>query len=375
MGQMFKDRNVYMDPRRWIRLLEYYYECNIIVFSYRNNPNYSATYIEPKHKGPYLQYKPLYRDTIYILENHDNEIRCELLVKKTDETYTYLFPHKKQHFITQFYLEQSTKNVLHYSKRPPSTINYKGQILDSFNKTRGFVTEKDIVLLCDPIPPIDLPVIDNDEIFIENDLEIVKTDKLLSKMIEGNEEVNKEIKYGIFTIKIRKEKDNVDTIDNYIIVKKIAHILGEYFIYRYSCFCKEKSIKEYTIHSIKEFINKNVTVFSQKFPYKIINSSLINEKLMEKAGYVNDENKIIVENNETLKRLICLLRLCIMNYIKKVQTYCEKNEFYSLEMQMKYKETLGQLDAYFRPKEFLQTVMITMPKSLRESESNSLNRW
>lgn len=42
---------------------------------------------------------------------------------------------------------------------------------------------------------------------------------------------------------------------------------------------------------------------------------------------------------------------------------------------MKYKETLGQLDAYFRPKEFLQTVMITMPKSLRESESNSLNRW
>ena len=50
---------------------------------------------------------------------------------------------------------------------------------------------------------------------------------------------------------------------------------------------------------------------------------------MKKAGYVNDENKIIVENNETLKRLICLLRLCIMNYIKKVETYCEKQEFYS----------------------------------------------
>jgi hypothetical protein len=325
MSQMFKNKNVYMDPRRWIRLLEYYYECNIVLFSYRNNANYSATYIEPKHKGPYLQYKPLYRDTIYILENHDNEIRCELLVKKKAETYTYLFPHKKEHFITQFYLEQSTKNVVQYSKRPPTTINYKGQILDSFNKTRGFLTEKDIVLLCDPIPPIDLPVVDNDEIYLENDLENIKSDKLLSKMIKENE--NDDIKHGMFTIKIKKEED-VDAIDNYIIVKKIAHILGEYFIYRYSCFCREKHHKEYTIQSIKEFIDENVSI-SGETPYKIINSSVINEKLMKKAGYVNDENKIIVENNETLKRLICLLRLCIMNYIKKVETYCEKQEFYS----------------------------------------------
>jgi hypothetical protein len=337
MGQMFKDKNVYMDPRRWIRLLEYYYECNIVVFSYRNNSNYSATYIEPRHKGPYLQYKPLYRETIYILENHDNEIRCELLVKKNGETCTYLFPHKKEHFITQFYLEQSTKNVLRYSKRPPPTLHYKGQILDSFNKTRGFVTDKDIVLLCDPIPPLDLPVVDNDEIFIENDPKIVKTEKLFSNI---NEDGKEDITYDMFTIKIRKGGEHVDTIDNYIIVKKIAHVLGEYFIYRYSCFCKEKKYKEYTIQSIKEFIDENVILSDETFPYKITRSSLINDKLMRKAGFVNDENKIIVENNETLKRLICLLRLCIMNYIKKVQTYCEKQEFYSFyESITDYKKT------------------------------------
>ena len=321
MKQMFRDENVYMDPRRWIRLLEYHYECNIVVFSYRNNPNYTATYIEPRHKGPYLQYKPLYRDTIYILENHDNEIRCELLIKKNNEKYTYLFPHKKQHFITQFYLENSTKNVIQYSKKPPSNINYKQQLLDSFNKTRGFVTDKDIVLLCDPIPPVDLPVADT---LVENDIKTVRLDKTFAKLIKGNDD----IKYDIFTIKIKKREELLDAIDDYIYVKKIAHILGEYFIYRYSCFCKEKSYKDFTIESIKEFIDKN-TIISDKHDYNLISSSLISEKLMKKAGYINDENKIFIENNETLKRLICLLRLCIMNYIKKVETYCEKEEFYS----------------------------------------------
>ena len=87
-------------------------------------------------------------------------------------------------------------------------------------------------------------------------------------MIKENE--NDDIKHGMFTIKIKKEKD-VDAIDNYIIVKKIAHILGEYFIYRYSCFCREKHHKEYTIQSIKEFIDENVSI-SGETPYKIINS-------------------------------------------------------------------------------------------------------
>jgi hypothetical protein len=48
---------------------------------------------------------------------------------------------------------------------------------------------------------------------------------------------------------------------------------------------------------------------------------------MIKCGYYKDD-KIIVKNNETLKRLICLLRLRMLNDYQKVNSYYESKEFY-----------------------------------------------
>lgn len=331
MEKLFRDENIYMDPRRWIRLLEFYYQCNIVVFSYHNNNNHFATYVQPRYKGAYLQYEPLYENTIYILENHEyNKVRCELLIMKKDNKFTYMFNHKVNKFITQFYLEPSKKKLIKYSKIPPSNFVYKFQIVDSYNKTRGFITESDIVLLCDPIPPINLPLKSIDTIDIENNIKNKELRGFLKKLHLDEPHIKNilEFKYGMFTIKIKDEKVDLlkDTINEYINIKKISHILGEYFIYRFSCFCFEKTYTEYTIENIKEFIDNFVKVTSD-VSYKILPSSLIKEKRMKTYGYINDEKKIIIENNETLKRLICLLRLCISNNIKKVETYCTKKEF------------------------------------------------
>ena len=48
---------------------------------------------------------------------------------------------------------------------------------------------------------------------------------------------------------------------------------------------------------------------------------------MKKCGYFKND-KIIVKDNETLKRLICLLRLRIMNSLNEVQNYYKSNEFF-----------------------------------------------
>ena len=44
-------------------------------------------------------------------------------------------------------------------------------------------------------------------------------------------------------------------------------------------------------------------------------------------GYLNKKDKLIISNNETLKRLICLLRLRITNSIHNVTSYYKKIEF------------------------------------------------
>jgi hypothetical protein len=61
--------------------------------------------------------------------------------------------------------------------------------------------------------------------------------------------------------------------------------------------------------------------------YKIIPSSIIDHETMIKCGYLNKKEQLMISNNETLKRLICLLRLRITNSINDVISYHKKTEF------------------------------------------------
>lgn len=56
MKELYKNKDKYLDPRRWIKLLEYFYQCHIYVFS-RTHKDKFVTLVSPFHKGPYLEYK------------------------------------------------------------------------------------------------------------------------------------------------------------------------------------------------------------------------------------------------------------------------------------------------------------------------------
>lgn len=126
----------------------------------------------------------------------------------------------------------------------------------------------------------------------------------------------------MFHVKIQTITEN--KLSKYIMIKKISFILGEFFIYLFSDFSKDKD-KTNLIYLIKDFIDQHVLI--QNPDYSIIPSSIINIKTMIKCGYYKDD-KIIVKNNETLKRLICLLRLRMLNDYQKVNSYYESKEFY-----------------------------------------------
>jgi len=292
MVALFHNQNEYLDPRRWIRLLEHEYKCNVVVFTLENK---NVSVMTPFHKGPYLQYEPKYKDTILILE-HTKEKICELIVNKDGKLFKTNITFSKFLSMTQFYFHEKNKPI-QFVKYPKNV--YTKQILDSYKKTRCLITKENEFLLCDPIPPLDLEIVEFDLLQFE------KSKKESTQILEIQ---------------------TTNHISNFSKNKKIASILSEYFIYSFSVFTKDKPILLLSnleiVNLIKEFI-KDVLV--EKADYSIIPDSFINKKVMKTHGYLKD--KIVVTDLETLKRLICSLRLRIFNNPVEVQTYHLRKEF------------------------------------------------
>ena len=308
MEILYKNKNKYLDPRRWIKLLEHFYKCHIYVFTRKHKDKF-VNLLVPFHSGPYLEYNKSYDKTVIILENQDGrtgEYRCELVVKKNKEKYDLFFSEKLPIKITQFYLTLDKKPIINYFNEPNLPIPIKSQVLDSLKKTRCLITTTNVCLLCDPIPPLDLPI--EERTNFNSD----------PKDIEKLKDIN------LFPFKTKVETEINNELSNYLKTKKIAFILGEFFIYLFSSFYKDKE-ENNIIKLIKEFIDKCVSLKNPS--YKIIPSSIIDKDIMKKCGYFKND-KIIVKDNETLKRLICLLRLRIMNSLNEVQNYYKSNEFF-----------------------------------------------
>jgi len=274
MKQLFTDKDTYLDPRRWIRLLEYFYKCNIYVFI----GNVNSKLMIPFHKGPYLQYKKMYEKNVIIIE-HDKKV-CELVLMEIDGEKKYIFEGDFSLHLTQFYLTPRKKPLIKFVNYPSNLETYSYQILDSYKKTRCLVTSQDVFLDCDPIPPLNLPLYKRKPNKEENQLEVFRKNR------------------------------------------KIASILGEIFIYMFSRFAYFKKTLN-TIELIRDFIKENVMIL--KTFYKILDSSIINSESFEKAGYIKSD-KLIVSDENTLKRLICLLRLRIVNNFSQIVEYHKRKE-------------------------------------------------
>ena len=308
MSDLFH-KDVYLDPRRWIRLLEYYYHVNIYVFC-RHGKNKDSKLMIPNHIGIHLKYDKQYPQTVFILENQKgNEKRCELIVfEKPSKFYKHLFENQSfiDEKIVKFYMTSAYKMV-RYSKYP-TQFKYKSQILDSYHKTRCLITTNNVYLLCDPIPPLPLPIVQDTN--VESDIDDVK--ELLKTDVS-----NKDIKIGMFTIKIKTKNDKLNVFQQN---KRTAYLLGELFIYLYSIYVNKNQISLETgkdiITSIKQFIDIHVTI-DRKVKYKLVFSPIIQ----------NIDN-MKIKDNETLKRLICLLRLRLINNKQQVIHYYKQKEFF-----------------------------------------------
>lgn len=372
LRSILKNKDRYMDPRKWIRLCEVMYNCKIFLFS-RALGQKDAVLETPNHKSIYLKYKSTSKTFIFIYEHYGNESdgatypRCELIVKwdksvgqKDGIEYNFIgkipkeFEKLEKNLLQQFYYSSINRQLLDISDIVLPKINFVSQVIDSYGKTRALITKEKMVLLVSPIPPLNLPLY-NENIykpFSSSDIIsfVNKYDlNIISQFVKNDilHEVNISYNAIIMTIKSNDSQlisdiptetieyypnVNVD-IDHVNMMKRLSSILVEYFIYMYSIFLSKNDL-QISLESIKDFVKKSITISDTQ--YIIPTKPIVSIAFLKSLKFLNTSDKLIIENQEVLKRLVYCLRLRISINQQSVKSYHQQNEIYNFYSDIKY---------------------------------------
>jgi hypothetical protein len=357
----------YMIPNKTVRLCEQIYNCKIIVFS-RGKNDKDAIISLPYHELVYLYEKFDNKKIVLIYEHYGKEFnlrypRCELIVRyeSLDEgvydnfsgsfsksIYNFYNSLMNQYYYTVFNKKLNTING--YDLSQLTHLNPSHQIIDNYGKARGIVINN-ITLLSDPFPPINANILTyNPSTYKVNNLTEVmdfinENNILIESQVVINEtitEINIKISGINFTTKVnRKDADisevKTDIIEKYpsinkdinnvVYLKRLAFIISEYFSYYFSCYLNENN-KTLSLESIREFIKRKVKVKNLDKQYVISNTPIISKDILKQYNFIS-EDKFIVENMETLKRLIYTLRVKMSNNMNNLINYYKSKQVHN----------------------------------------------
>jgi hypothetical protein len=368
----------YMNPSRWIKLLETVYKCKIIIVSRDKNersgiitiPNHDLFYLYEKYKSE--------QKVVMIYEHFGTEVnmkypRCELIIKWDRElslmegTSNYFFGGLARNLYS-FYTSLISQNSYSIFNKKLTNINSfdlqelrllkpSYQIIDNYGKARGVVINN-FILLSDPFPPIKAKYLEKDKIYKENDLNSIieffnsNNIQIQSQIIVNDiiKEINVLISGIVFTAKIGNSNKYIEdikyeiiekypsinkNIQNNINFKRLSFIISEYFVYYYSHYINNID-KKSSLNTIKDFIKTKVNITNnpnQSKNYIIPNVPSISIDILNNNKFVID-NKFIVENQEILKRLIYTLHVKLETNYNNVLNYHKNSEIYGF-----YRET------------------------------------
>jgi hypothetical protein len=361
----------YMDPRQWIRLCEVIYDCRIFILS--KDPNSKNGVLNtPNFYGNYLEYQYTPKTTIFIYEHMGNESddttypHNELIIKwdkekAGDSGMHYSFNGKiplefyklRKKFMKQFYYNQLSKNIVQITDFSPISFAPISQIIDSNGKTRGLLTKEKILLLCDPIPPLNIPLLKNDAkpnttVSVALDFINKYNFQIISQHTQND--IIKEIivrkDNNRFIIQITGEKDekiqdvkNItqtnypllgsDRFTKYNYYQRIANILVEYFTFMFSIFTM--SDDEMSLRSIKKFIKTKIVIV-KKNQYIVPTLPFFSIDFLQTNNFVDKDGKLIIDGIDTLRKLIYSLRLRIATNNLSVKDYHLKHEINNFYM-------------------------------------------
>ena len=343
-----KDNN-YFDPKLFIRLLEEKYKLNIYLFT-RNYGENEGYMLLPRHIQGHFYYPKNNKKNVLIYEHLGNESdralypQCELIVQWDMKSENFLKDFNNGSIFIEgvnniykilngeYYVLDKINNAV--SLKFPNVM-VQSQYIDQYGKVRALKLKsgnKIINMFTSPLPPLNV-IQQNLEEFLqlnnyneirdflqENDINITKQNK--NKTIIGgysgnvfcsfliNKENNLNFEEYDFNLPTIKEKSKLQIFEDN---RKLALIISSHFNYQYSTFVHSNDL-QLNNNSILDFVKDKVLIDSN-FKYKNILNNDFDNKSMYKG------NKLVVNNEDTLKSLIYILRKDIKFRYEFIQNY------------------------------------------------------
>lgn len=338
--------DVYLDPKLYIHLLEEYFNVNIFLFSQRIM---DGEMILPRHLQAY--YKTVKKSKcIYVYEHGGSETdimkypQCELIVKfnSKGETKEDRIPQESFSYEESVHL-RSVYEIIRKSycmdKRIEQTVGlpWKANIkilsqgIDSYGKTRKLnikYEDRKISILTSPIQPIKAINDSENKIYKAHNIKTVLklsqelgitilsqtiTNDLVKEIngILGNINISIPVEDSPINQNITEKYSGVDfsdikfsALNVYNNNKKLARYFTEYTYWMYSKYLFNRNINQITDENIAKFAKKSF-IIDENHTYGNVSNTLTTSSTF----FVKNGNKLVVTSEETLKRLIYVLRL------------------------------------------------------------------
>lgn len=382
--ETIKNGEEYFDPRIFVGLIEKYFDCNVFIYSRKE---LEAQLILPRFLEGYYKFANK-NNTIIILEHYGGESdhaeypQCEIIAKVLTKKlslkpqYSYEWSSPIASTVRNIFSKLSRTYVFGKDKYnvikdfPLVTDGIYYQYIDSYGKMRYIEFEIDgevISMFTEPMAPFIVTSVDKidvkkvDYIFILSIADKINLE-IIGQNVENTDDkkgknITKELigKIGNIIVSIPinevEQIDGIDIVENtlsyvssqqsfmddYNNCKKIARYLTEYVYWLYSKFYNEKvqlldkTKQKYdyisSLELIYEFYEKYITIDS-KFVY-----GKIGKKFSMKSSLMNN-NKLVINNLETAKRLLYVLRQYSIRHRQKLINYrnLETIESYYLDI-------------------------------------------
>ncbi len=345
----------YLDPKYFTSLLENYLNCNIYVFTRKNTTSLSL----PRHIQAF--YKTASRKPCVLVyqhmgakSDHSDTPKCELIVKwkkgdADDVTYNADYDSVLARGMKEIFnrLRKSWALNISISETIFPLLNNKDvkiteQGIDSYGKCRMLrVVYKDttFTLLLSPIAPIPVPEVKDWEVtkvsskqlraFASATRLIIKQQNVMKNIVKsfsgklGNVSVTVPVRDESPVSDLTTTEQTISFSDmsrqsvmtNYNLYKKLARYITSYVLWLYSTFLVNKNLPV-GLDSIDRFQKEAITI-EPDFVY-----GNVPKKFDMNSGVMN-KRKLVLKSEETLKRLMYVLRINsrnkdnILNYHKR----------------------------------------------------------
>ena len=329
IAQSVEDLENYLDPRKYINLLQLRYNCRIIVFSPSGIvlPYYNDFYVRYNNNAPVVL---LYE---HMGSESDRAVfpQCEIIYDKERrqgiETEPITYPANSPIIrgIDRLLAELNKYHLFRYGPVGLTELYFgdlevTGQLIDPKGKCRGIQFNGDVGVYTEPIAPLAAPML-RSFVPVRNS---GRVREVLGDFIESEELVDDEgqivVRLGDVRghVEIGEKPDEISYLEMYNSNKKMARYLTEYCLWLFSRFVAENDFTVLSDEVVNNFYRRHM-VIDEDAEY-----SMVSRFFSQQASLIRD-GKLLVTSEEMAMRLLYVVRQTIVFNREKIYTYKDRD--------------------------------------------------